>query len=141
MTTDPATIQQLHNAPELAEPDHEAAQAVASGIRDAKAENTHRAYGRFWAAFTSWAQAHGYQAMSASPQAVALYLVRLAADGKALGTIDQARAAISHFYPAAGLQKTDNPARHPVITEAVRGWRNRASPTKQAAALTADALA
>ena len=141
MTTDPATIQYLHNALELAEPDHEAAQAVASGIRDAKAENTHRAYGRSWAAFTSWAQAHGYQSMPASPQAVALYLGRLAADGKALATINQARAAISHFHAAAGMQKTDNPARHPVVAEAVKGWRNRAPSPKQAAALTAEALA
>ena len=141
MTTDLATIQQLLNAPELTEPDYEAAQSVASGLRDAKAENTHRAYGRSWAAFTAWAEAHGYQSMPASPQAVALYLGRLAADGKALATIDQARAAISHFHAAAGLQKNDNPARHPVVAEAVKGWRNQAPLPKQAAALTADALA
>ena len=129
------------SAQELAEPDREAAQAVASGLRDAKAENTHRAYGRSWAAFTAWAQAHGYQSMPASPQAVALYLGRLAADGKALATINQARAAISHFHAAAGMQKADNPARHPVVAEAVKGWRNRAPSPKQAAALTAEALA
>lgn len=79
--------------------------------------------------------------MPASPQAVALYLGRLAADGKALASINQARAAISHFHAAAGMQKADNPARHPVVAEAIKGWRNRAPSPKQAAALTADALA
>ena len=90
----------------------------ASGLRNAKADNTRRAYGRSWAAFTSWAQAHGYQSMPASPQHVALYLGRLAADGKVLATINQARAAISHFHAAAGMQKADNPARHPVVAGA-----------------------
>ena len=41
----------------------------------------------------------------------------------------------------AGMQKADNPARHPVVAEAVKGWRNRAPSPKQADALTADALA
>ena len=39
------------------------------------------------------------------------------------------------------MQKGDNPARHPVVTEAAKGWRNRAPAPRQAAALTADALA
>ena len=125
---------------ELSANDREAAEAVASGIRDAKADNTRRAYGKGWAAFTAWADAHGYQYMPAAPQAVALYLGRLAADGKSLATISQARAAISHFH-AAGMRKDDNPARHPVVAEAMKGWRNQAAAPKQADALTAEALA
>ena len=39
------------------------------------------------------------------------------------------------------MQKADNPARHPVVAEAVRGWRNRVPAPKQADALTSDALA
>lgn len=38
------------------------------------------------------------------------------------------------------MQKSDNPARHPVVAEAVRGWRNRAPAPRQANALTSDAL-
>ena len=34
------------------------------------------------------------------------------------------------------MQKSDNPARHPVVAEAVRGWRNRAPAPRQADALT-----
>ena len=76
-----------------------------------------------------------------SPQTVALYLGRLAADGKAMATIAQARAAISHAHAAEGTAKGDNPARHPVVAEVVKGWRNQAPAPKQASALTAEALA
>ena len=72
---------------------------------------------------------------------MALYLGYMAAAGQSMATIEQARAAISHFHAAAGMQKGDNPARHPVVAEAVRGWRNRAPAPRQADALTADGLA
>ena len=75
-----------------------------------------------------------------SPQAVALYLGHLASTGRSIATVQQARSAISHFH-AAGIQKGDNPALHPVVSEAVKGWRNRAPAPRQAVALTADALA
>ena len=78
--------------------------------------------------------------MPATPQAVALYLGHLAASGRSIATVQQARSAISHFH-AAGMQKADNPARHSVVAEAVKGWRNRAPAPRQAAAITADALA
>ena len=63
---------------------------------------------------------------------MALYLGYMAAAGQSMATIEQARAAISHFHAAAGMQKGDNPARHPVVAEAVRGWRNRAPAPRQA---------
>ena len=44
MTTDLATAPQMPGPPELAERVREAARAVASGLRDAKADNTGRAY-------------------------------------------------------------------------------------------------
>ena len=44
MTTDLATVQQLHNPLELSERDREAAQAVASSLRDVKAANTSDSY-------------------------------------------------------------------------------------------------
>ena len=55
---------------------------------------------------------------------------RLAASGRAMATIELARAA-------AGIAKGDNPARHPVVAEAVKGWRNQAAAPRQSAALTA----
>ena len=127
---------------QLPERDRDAAQAIAAGLLDAKAANTHRAYDTAWQGFQAWADASGRQSsLPATPQAVALYLGRLAANGKAMATIEQARAAISHFHAAAGMQKGDNPARHPVVAEAMKGWRNQAPAPRQADALTADALA
>ena len=40
--------------------------------------------------------------------------------------------------PPRGLRRADNPARHPVVAEAVKGWRNQAAAPRQAAALTTD---
>ena len=89
---------------------------------------------------------HGTSSVSglssaAEPQTVALYLGHLAADGKAIATIAQARAAISHAHAAQGIPMGDNPARHPVVAETMKGWRNQAPAPKQADALTTDALA
>ncbi len=44
MTTDLATVPQLRNSPELTEGDREAAEAVASSLRDVKAANTSDSY-------------------------------------------------------------------------------------------------
>ena len=139
MTSDLVTSRQIHNPLELTERDREAAQA--SGLRDAKAANTRRAYQTAWLRFQAWAEAGDHPALPACPQSVALYLGHLAASGRSIAAIQLARSAISHFHAAAGMQKDDNPARHPVVAEAVRGWRNRAPAPRQAGALTADALA
>ena len=141
MTTDLAPVQQLHDTPDLPERDREAAEAVASALRDAKADNTRRAYASAWRQFQTWAEAGGHPALPATPQAVALYLGHLAASGRSLASVQQARSAISHFHAAAGMQKADNPALHPVVAEAVKGWRNRAPAPRQTGALTSDALA
>ena len=116
-------------------------QAVAAGLRDAKAANTRRAYQTAWHMFFEWTILTGRPAMPSDPQTVALYLGHLAADGKTTATISQARAAISHAHAAEGISQTENPARHPVVAEAIKGWRNVAPAPQQADALTAEALA
>ena len=88
-----------------------------------------------------WADATSRQSLPATPQAVALYLGHLAAEGKSIATIEQARAAISHAHAGAGMQKGDNPSRHPVVAETMKGWRNQAPEAAQVDALTALALA
>ena len=127
-----ATIGQLRESLVLSAPDREAAQAVAAGLRDAKAANTRRVYASAWHEFNVWALANGRQSMPAEPQTVVLYLGHLAADGKAMATIAQARAATSHAHAAQGMQKGDNPARHPAVAEVLKGWRNQAPAPKQA---------
>ena len=58
-----------------------------------------------------------------------------------MATIEQARAAISHAHAAAGMAKPTIPPGHRVVAEVVTGWRNQAAAPRQAASLTADALA
>ena len=140
MTTDLAPVRHLPGTLRLAERDREATEAVASALRDAKADNTRRAYASAWRQFQTWAEAGGHPALPATPQAVALYLGRLAATGRSIASVQQARSAISHFHAAAGMQKADNPALHTVVAEAVKGWRNRAPAPRQADAFTSDAL-
>jgi hypothetical protein len=64
--------------------------------------------------FQEWAGGAGHQALPAAPQAVALYLGRRAADGRAMATIEQARAGIPQALGAVAL----NPPRK---LRAVRG--------------------
>ena len=136
-----ATTVHLQEDLELSSRDHDAAQAVADGLRDAKAANTRRAYETAWHLFCKWTHLAGRQSMPAAPQDVALYLGHLASGGKSLATISQARAAISHAHAAQGIPKGENPARHPAVAETMKGWRNVAPAPKQADALTALALA
>ena len=136
-----ATTVHLQEDLELSSRDHDAAQAVSDGLRDAKAANTRRVYQTSWHLFCEWTLVTGRQSIPAEPQTVALYLGHLAAEGKAIATIAQARAAISHAHAAQGIPKGDNPARHPAVAEVLKGWRNQAPAPKQADALTTDALA
>ena len=126
---------------DLSTSDQDAAQAVAAGLRDAKAANTRRAYASAWHLFCDWTILTGRQSMPAAPQNVAIYLGHLAAEGKSLATINQARAAISHAHAAEGISQNENPARHPVVAETIKGWRNVAPAPAQVDALTAPALA
>ena len=58
-----------------------------------------------WRRFQTRADAGGHPALPATPQAVALYLDHLAAVGKSMATIEQARAAISHLHTAPISQR------------------------------------
>ena len=133
-----ATTGAIEQDLELSNSDQGAAQAVAAGLRGAKAANTRRAYASAWRTFCDWTILTRRQAMPAAPQDVAFYLGHLAAAGKTIATINQARAAISHAHAAAGIAKANNPARHPVVAE---GLGNVAPAPKQADALTGPALA
>ena len=95
-----ATTGPIEQDLELSNSDQGAAQAVAAGLRDAKALNTRRAYASAWHTFCDWAILTGRQAMPADSQTVALFLSHLAAEGKSLATINLARAAISHAHAA-----------------------------------------
>ena len=82
-----AAIGHLEEGLELSDRDRDAGTALAV--------NTRRVYEAAWRRFQAWADAGGHRSLPAAPQAVALCL---AADGKAMATIDLARAAISHAH-------------------------------------------
>ena len=68
-----------------------------------------------------WAEAGDHPALPATLQSVAFYLGHLAASGRSIAAIQLARSAISHFHAAAGMQKDNNPARHPLVAEGPSG--------------------
>ena len=89
------------------------------------AEPTASAWARYSRDWTDSSPA--IESMPAAPQTVALYLGHLAAEGKSLATINP-RPEPQSPTPMLrrGYPKTDNPARHPVVAEAIKGWRNQA---------------
>ena len=68
MTTDLATAPQFHDTLGLSDRGRDAAEAVASCLRDAKSENTRRAYASAWQRFQEWADGGGHPALPATPR-------------------------------------------------------------------------
>ena len=68
-----------------------AAEAVATGLRNSKADNTRRGYASAWCRFEQWAEDRGHWALPAAPEAIALYLGHLMAEGMSMASVDQAR--------------------------------------------------
>lgn len=102
-------------------PDLSAIVAIARAYaRDGKASATRRAYATGWAQFEAWAEKTGLCALPAEPQAAALFLAALAADGKKPSTIALRLAAI-----VARHRDTGHPfdIRHPSISEVMAGIR------------------
>ena len=72
--------------------------------RQAKAENTLRAYRSDWAHFEEWCSRQGLAPLPAAPATVALYITALAEAGRAVSTIRRRLASISAAHQAAGHQ-------------------------------------
>jgi len=72
--------------------------------RQAKAENTLRAYRSDWTHFEEWCSRQGLAPLPAAPATVALYITALAEAGRAVSTIRRRLASISAAHQAAGHQ-------------------------------------
>lgn len=103
-------------------------------IDDAKARSTRRAYRRAWRAFVTWSGSVGLVSLPAQPGTVALYLTKLANDGRKVPTINTALVAINQAHH---LAHHPLPSKAPEVSEAMKGIRNRlkVAPVKKKAAV------
>ncbi len=103
-------------------------------------DNTRTMYNSAWSSFESWAQAHGAQAMPASPPLVAAYLACLAEERRrTVATIRLHKAALAAIHKAAGHP---DPADNEGVRRIMQGIaRAHGKAQRQAKPLTAEALA
>ena len=113
---------------ELSSRDHDAAQAVADGLRDAQGRQHPPRLPNRMAPLLRVNPHHRPAINARRAQRVALYLNHLAADGKAIATIAQARSAISHAHAAQGIPQTE--------TSASRSPQPPAAPPRARSAIT-----
>jgi integrase len=101
------------------------AELVASAKHYAEATRaaaTRRAYATSWRAFDAWCGLHRLPSLPAAPETVALYLVRLADQGRKVATIERALVAISQAHKLAGYP---SPRSDPALCEILKGIRRR----------------
>lgn len=112
------------------------AESARDYIRQAKAENTVRAYRTDWQHFTDWSQSHERQVLPATPETVALYLSALA-DTHKVSTLTRRISAISQAHQMAGFE---SPTATVVVRTLMAGIRRArgTAPTVKAPTLTED---
>ncbi len=111
--------------------------AIQQAIAASKRPNTLQAYQSDLAQFGQWCSSQGWQALPATPETVAAYLVKQRQHLK-LTTLRRRLATISKAHQIAGLP---NPCKSPLVTDTVKGLQNmRPEAPKRALALTADNL-
>lgn len=131
-------VQALGQAP-MEAIDETARQRVAQALESVHAPSTRRVYASAWAAWEAHASAKGYNALPASPEAVAAYLAELADQGQSKSALNLARAAIAHVHRSRDLP---SPADHEGVKRVLKGLRREDTrPAQQAMPLTATALA
>lgn len=107
-------------------------------VAAASAPATRRAYSSDWRQFETWCQAQSLVALSATPAVVACYVADQAEAGKKVATLQRALVAIARAHQ---LANTNDPTKHPVVRETMKGIRRRwATAQKQAEPLLFEAL-
>ena len=117
----------------------EASTLVHEYQRASKAPATVRAYKSDAVLFNRWCRRHGLEALPASPEAVAAFLVAEAEASRSASTVGRRCAAISYAHRLAGYaDPTDNEA----VRAAMKGIRRRVGVApRQKTAATADIVA
>ena len=111
----------------------EAMALVRAYQRASKADATVRAYTADAKVFQAWCGQHGFEAVPASPEAVAGFIVSEAEAGRAASTIDRRIAAIKYAHK---LSKALDPTDDEAVRAVLKGVRRRigTAPTQKAAA-------
>ncbi|MCX6343468.1 MAG: site-specific integrase [Armatimonadetes bacterium] len=86
-------------------------------VQESKAERTRAAYQRDWRLFAEWCVVHGYEALPASPETVALYLTDMAAALKPI-TLGRRLASISVMHQN---EQHDSPTGNIVVRNTLTG--------------------
>lgn len=110
--------------------DRHAAQ-VHADLGASMAPATALAYERQWRRFSAWCDAHGYEALPASPATLCAYLSSRRAEGAAYNTIQQAKAAVVKEHAARGYPSPVDGAGG-LVSQLLRGIRRNSGPGRQA---------
>jgi integrase len=112
--------------------------ARATAYADASsADSTRRAYAADWRDFAAFCERHGFDALPAAPQAVALYVAELATTHR-VGTIRRRLVAITRAH---GLAGHPNPTTDPHVRAVLQGVaRTHGCAPRRKAALTVEKL-
>jgi integrase len=105
-------------------------------LRQAKAENTRRAYRSDWRDFEAWCVKHNLIPLPAAPETVALYVSELA-QSKKVATIQRRAASISEAHQAAGQESPTRAAAVRALLSGIRRAKGTA-PTVKRPALAED---
>lgn len=97
----------------------ELAGRLAGYISRAKSVNTSRAYASDWRDFSAWCSGHGYPALPAAPEALALYVTDLAGSAKT-STIARRISAIAQAHQLAGFSPPNRDARVRTVLAGIR---------------------
>jgi hypothetical protein len=122
--------------PAPAAPDGNAAELAAlvdqaeAFLRQARAENTRRAYASDWKDFERWCAGRQVPACPAAPSTVALYLTALAATHK-VSTLTRRLSAISQAHRTAGVPSPTEEAGVRGLMAGIRRSRGTASIAKR----------
>jgi site-specific recombinase XerD len=113
-----------------------ATEAARNYLRQAKADNTLRAYRADWAHFKNWCAVHELAPLLAQEETLVLYFSELAATHK-VSTLQRRLASISQAHQVAGFE---TPTRGPVIRNLLAGIRRAkgTAPAVKTPALTED---
>ncbi len=99
-------------------------------VAAASAPATRRAYSSDWRQFESWCEVQSLVALPATSAGVACYVADQAGAGKKVSTLERALVAIARAHQLANL---NDPTKHSVARETMKGIRRRKSMTQKKA--------